>query len=100
MPDNEIAQLERDIRTGERWLIGINGFTALMSLVIALIYYGQLCQMQKATKATQMAAEAAKQSADLSRKQMEGVSAAIVEMPHGFSITFPIGEVGEARTNI
>jgi hypothetical protein len=36
---------------------------------------------------------------DLARKQMEGVRAAIVEMPHGVSVDFPIPPSGEARSN-
>jgi hypothetical protein len=35
---------------------------------------------------------------NLNRKQMEGVGAAIVEMPHGVSIDFPVPPSGEART--
>lgn len=47
------TKLEEDIRSGERWLIGINSFSVIMTIVIALIYWGQLCQMKKATRAAE-----------------------------------------------
>jgi hypothetical protein len=50
---NNSIKLEMDIRTGERWLIGINAFSVIMTIVIALIYWGQLCQMRRATKAAE-----------------------------------------------
>jgi hypothetical protein len=36
---------------------------------------------------------------DLARKQMEGVRAAVVEMPRGISVDFPVPPSGEARAN-
>ena len=49
--------------TAEICLIVINGLLLITSIVIAVIYYGQLCQMKSATKATEIAAQAAKVSA-------------------------------------
>jgi len=51
--EDETAKLERDIKTGEYWLIGINALLLIANIVIASIYYGQLCQMRKATKAAE-----------------------------------------------
>jgi len=51
--ENETTKLERDIKTGEYWLIGINALLLIANIVIASIYYGQLCQMRKATKAAE-----------------------------------------------
>jgi hypothetical protein len=36
---------------------------------------------------------------NLNRKQLERVSAALVEMPHGISVDFPVPPSGEARAN-
>jgi hypothetical protein len=49
--DEESAtiKLEKDIRSGELWLIGISAASVVLNAVIALIYYGQLRQMRKAT---------------------------------------------------
>jgi hypothetical protein len=62
--ENKSVQLQRDIRSGERWLIGINAASVIMSIVIALIYYGQLREMKKSTKAANDSAVAAKSAAD------------------------------------
>jgi hypothetical protein len=48
-------KLEKDIKTGEYWLIGIGIVTILVNIVIGAIYYGQLQQMIAVTKATQTA---------------------------------------------
>src|SRR6266850_3346712 len=66
-PDNEESkaiQIEKDIRSGERWLIGISAASVILNFVIALIYYGQLKEMRKSTKAAQDAAIAAKSAAE------------------------------------
>lgn len=57
--DSKATQLQEDIRSGERWLIGISLASVIMNIVIAVIYYGQLCQMKEATEAAKKAAEAA-----------------------------------------
>lgn len=58
-----IVNIERDIRGGEKWLIGIGIATVLINSVIALIYWGQLRrmndtyqQMQQQTKASSWSA--------------------------------------------
>jgi hypothetical protein len=84
--DNKtIRELEKDIRTGERWLIRIGAASVIMNVVIALIYFGQLKEMQRATRATQKSADAAKgtlgeiqEQSILMRQQLMGTMAAIV----------------------
>src|SRR5271157_2841616 len=70
---NETAKLERDIRAGERWLIGIGVASVVISTVIALIYHGQLRQMRKATEATGVAATAAQKSSDTAEKTLQEI---------------------------
>jgi len=58
--ENQSAtDIERDIRSGERWLIGIGVATLVINTIIALIYYGQLKEMRKATQYAGVAAKAA-----------------------------------------
>jgi|HubBroStandDraft_2_1064218.scaffolds.fasta_scaffold02321_14 hypothetical protein len=76
--ESATVKLERDIRTGESWLIAINALLLIANIVIASIYYGQLSQMKKATEATKIAADAAKNSSDLQRTVTEGTQAAEV----------------------
>jgi Sec-independent protein translocase protein TatA len=45
--------LEKDIKRGEWWLIRVGIATLLINSVIAFIYWGQLKEMRKATRATQ-----------------------------------------------
>ncbi len=69
MPDEQIdqhddrnsaaVQLEKDIRGGEKWLIGIGVATLLINSGIALIYLSQLQQMRIATQASTRAAQLA-----------------------------------------
>jgi hypothetical protein len=61
--ESETTKLERDIKTGEKWLILVNALLLLTTIVIASIYYGQLTQMRKATEATSTAAKAADKAA-------------------------------------
>jgi hypothetical protein len=53
------AQLLGDVKTGEWWLIGINGLLLIATVVIACIYYGQLGQMRIATGLTDAAVKVA-----------------------------------------
>jgi hypothetical protein len=81
----------------------VAAFSAL--LFIAMVVYTifaalQWSAMKKATQAAQRSAIAAKDSADLARKQMEGIVAAIVDIPRGVSIDFPVPPFGEARANL
>jgi hypothetical protein len=78
-------------------------FSAL--LFIATVVYTifaalQWSEMKKATEASQRSAIAAKNSADLARRQMEGIVAAIVDIPRGVSVDFPVPPFGEARANL
>src|SRR5271166_25786 len=57
---DETAELAREIRGGEKWLIGIGIATLLINSVIALIYWGQLKEMRKATSAETQASQTAK----------------------------------------
>jgi hypothetical protein len=57
--DDKTIQLEKDIRSGERWLIGISAAGVILNFIIALIYYGQLQQMRKSTNAATSAADTA-----------------------------------------
>lgn len=49
------AQLENDVRVGERWLIGIGLAALVMNGFIAWVYWNQFKEMQKATEATRHA---------------------------------------------
>jgi Sec-independent protein translocase protein TatA len=69
--ESTVANLEQNIRTGERWLIGIGIATVIVNTVIALIYWGQLSEMRKATKAAGDSAKAAKSAADTAASSLE-----------------------------
>jgi len=56
-------QVERDIRTGEKWLVGIGIVSVLVNFFIAWIYLGQLHQMRTATEDTTHALHLAEDSA-------------------------------------
>lgn len=60
--DDSTAELAREIRGGEKWLIGIGIATLLINCAIALIYWGQLKEMRVATDAATKAAKAAESS--------------------------------------
>lgn len=55
---------------------------------------------QQAADAARVAAQAAKESADLASKQMEATGAAIIEMAHPMSVQFPVPPYGEVRANL
>jgi len=73
----EPNDLASAIRTGERWLIGINGIALLVSLGIGIIYIFQLCEMQKSTTAATSAACTAESSLKLTRQMFEASQAAV-----------------------
>lgn len=62
--ENKTLQIEKDIRSGERWLIGITTTGVILNAIIALIYFGQLGEMRKATVASTKSADAATSAAD------------------------------------
>ena len=57
--ESKAIEIEKDIRSGERWLIGISAAGVVLNVVIALIYYGQLREMRKSTNAATSAADTA-----------------------------------------
>jgi hypothetical protein len=72
-PNNqdEATKLQQDIRTGEKWLIGIQCTTLVFTAIVAWIYYGQLTQMRIATEASAKAANAASEAVDTSMLNMD-----------------------------
>jgi Sec-independent protein translocase protein TatA len=54
------SSLAKGSTNGERWLIGIGIATLLINSAIALIYFGQLKEMRKATEAATTASKTAK----------------------------------------
>lgn len=54
------SRLAKGATNGERWLIGIGIATLLINSAIALIYFGQLKEMRKATDAATVASQTAK----------------------------------------
>ncbi|MGH9344997.1 MAG: hypothetical protein ACRD19_14705 [Terriglobia bacterium] len=52
------TKFEQDLRSGERWLIRIGIAALVVNTIIALIYWGQLIQMRKATNAATNSANA------------------------------------------
>ena len=69
--NNESKNLEKDIRTGERWLVGIGIATVLVNIGIGSIYYGQLKQMRIATEASTKAANLASDAFEINDGNFE-----------------------------
>jgi hypothetical protein len=65
------------VKTGERWLIGINGLALLVSIGIGIVYIFQLREMRKSTDAATSAACLAQQSLKLTRQMFEASQAAV-----------------------
>lgn len=59
---NGSYNFQKNIRTGEYWIVGVTAFGILVNIVIACIYYGQLTQMRLATQAATQASQTAKDS--------------------------------------
>jgi hypothetical protein len=66
--ESTTVKLEQDIRSGERWLIGVTAFGIIVNFFIGLIYLGQLKQMRKATQAATNASETGVKQLDSMRK--------------------------------
>ena len=115
--DQDVPSIPAETRGGVGWwkrtwhfIIVPQHSNALVAVFSALLFIStavyaifaalQWSEMQKATHASQRSALAAKDSGDLARKQMEGIVAAIVDIPHGVSIDFPVPPFGEARANL
>ena len=79
--ENITTKLERDIKTGEWWLIGINALLLIANIVIASIYYGQLCQMKKATKAAEGANTIAQQALEITNRAYLSISVKETDSP-------------------
>lgn len=62
--ESDTAELAREIRGGEKWLIGIGVATILVNILLACIYFGQLKEMRKATQATRDAVRVASRTLD------------------------------------
>jgi hypothetical protein len=75
----ETIQLQRDIRSGEIWLIMLNAILIVINSIVAVIYYGQLVQMREATKAAKDSAVAAQSAANTA-------SATLTNQQHAFEI--------------
>lgn len=68
---NPSAQIDRDIRSGERWLIGIGIASVFINTVIALIYLGQLNQMRRVTEINSGTLGEAENALDISQGQFD-----------------------------
>ena len=113
----DVRPLSADTRGGVGWwqrkwqfIIVPQHSSALVAVFSALVFLAavvyaifaalQWSAMKEATQASQRSAIAAKDSADLARKQMEGIVAAVVDIPRGVSVDFPVPPFGEARANL
>jgi hypothetical protein len=68
---NSTAKLEKDIRKGESWLIGIGAASVIVNIVIAYFYFSQLALMRTATEASTRAANLAADSFEISDGNFE-----------------------------
>src|SRR5438874_516485 len=101
--DQDVPSISAETRGGVGWwkrkwqfIIVPQHSNALVAVFSALLFLAtvvytvfaafQWSEMKNATQASQRAAIAAKDSADLARKQMEGLVAAIVDIPGGVSV--------------
>lgn len=113
----DVGPISAEMRGGVGWwgrkwnsLIVPQHSNALIAVFSVLLFIGtvvytvfaalQWSEMKKATEASEHSAMAAKDSADLARKQMEGIVAAAVDIPRGISIDFPVPPLGEARADL
>lgn len=87
------AQLDREIKVGERWLIIIGIATVLINTSIAWIYWGQLGEMRKATEAARKGADAAKSAAETATNALVLQNRPWVKIKHRIitPLTFNIG---------
>jgi hypothetical protein len=76
--ESDATKLQRDIKIGEICLIVINFFLLVTTIVIAVIYSGQLTEMRKSTKAAQDAANAAESAADIAHESLISTQRAYV----------------------
>jgi hypothetical protein len=69
--DDKTAAELRQIRHGERWLIGVGAAAVVMNIVIGFIYYGQLAQMRTATETSTKAEYLSRDALDYSAAQFD-----------------------------
>jgi len=97
------AQYQITCKTEKNWWDKIKPYVECFGVILLATYTGFTIAMyfanKKSADAAEIAAYAAKESAELSRKQMEGVSAAKVEMPRGIDVSFPIPPFGQVRAS-
>jgi len=63
--------LTNAVRIGERWLIGISGFTLIAQIIIGIIYWGQLQQMIASNGLTRTALAGSNQSLSETLAEMQ-----------------------------
>jgi len=80
-----VVKLEKDIKSGEGWLIGIGIVTILVNIGIGLVYLGQLSQMRKATNAAALGAYIACENAQIARSTLLELQAGGIDT-HGFAV--------------
>ena len=78
------ADIAKEIKSGEKWLIRIGIATLFINTVIGLIYWRQLGEMRKATDASEIAATAASDGFVLNRDALRTTSAGIIIPNIGF----------------
>lgn len=74
-----IASIEKEIKAGEKWLIGIGIASVFINTIIALIYIAQLGQMRKATQASSSASETAVEQLMTQQSQFDRTMTQIVD---------------------
>jgi len=91
----DVQKLEKDIRTGEHWLIRIGAAGVIMNVVIALIYFGQLKEMRKATQAATDGVKLGRSSTRLDLRAWLGVEmitgipdAPVIDQPFDVAVLF------------
>ena len=97
--ESPTAKLERDIKTGEIALIVINGLLLVTTIVIAVIYSGQLKQMRKATEASRKAADAAVQAMHIDDRAWVDISTGPAELILGQPLLVPIIIANNGKTS-
>jgi hypothetical protein len=69
--EDDARKFKEDVRSGEKWLIGIGVASVLVNLIIAYFYFGQLTEMRVATEASTKAASLASDALELNSGDFE-----------------------------
>jgi hypothetical protein len=95
--NTKIENLGDELHAAEKWMIWLTGaiaFFGLCTVVVGALQWsamrGQLQEMKAGGVDTHILAQATKDSAELTRKQMEGTSAAVIEVTKPINVYFPI----------